>query len=263
MPGCESRDVEVELPCPRLQEDLVRAAAAHPAQMGPGCWPLGELIVLLGYRLSAVPVTSQRNGGEGLSEAAVPLDELTATGLRHLADRLLETTRVEYVDEGVLLVMNPLGFEHRRIVRSIVASLNRAYPPVTQVDWSIYSADFQWDLPDGSGRFYVPDVVVVHPDARTREEERAAIALVVEVTSPSSPDTVLNDRETKPRQYAKAGVPLYLLVDQELTQWALYALAEGWQRYQVAAGGKIGEPIALPPPFGFEIATADWPLCRD
>ena len=194
-----------------------------------------------------------------MTEAATPFEDLGQTDLRGLADRLLETTRVEYVDEGVLLVMNPPGFEHRRVVRAIVASLTRAYPALTPTDWSVYSGDFQWDLPDRSDRFYVPDVVVVHPDARTREEERAAIALVVEVTSPASPDTVLNDRVTKPRQYAKAGIPLYLLVDQEAREWTLYALAEGWQRYQVAAGGKYGEPVPLPAPLRFDIVTADWP----
>jgi Uma2 family endonuclease len=198
-----------------------------------------------------------------LSEAAVQLDDLGQADLRSIADRMLETTRVEYVDEGVLLVMNPPGFEHRRIVRSIVDSIKRAfYTSVTPLNWSTYSEDFQWDLADKTGRFYVPDVVVVHPDARTREEERAAIALVVEVTSPSSPDTVLNDRETKPQQYAKAGIPLYLLADQELGSWSLHALASGWQRYQIAADGKFGEPIPLPEPFGFEIATDDWPPLR-
>jgi Uma2 family endonuclease len=100
---------------------------------------------------------------------------------------------------------------------------------------------------------------VVHPDARTPTEERAAIALVVDVTSLTSPDTVLNDRQTKPREYAKARVPLYLLVDQEPGEWTLFALAEGWQRYQVAADGKYGEPVPLPAPFSFEIPTADWP----
>lgn len=197
-----------------------------------------------------------------LSEAAFQLDDLGQADLRRIADQMLETTRVEYVDEGVLLVMNPPGFEHRRIVRSIVTSLNRAYPSLTPANWSTYSEDFQWDLADNTGRFYVPDVVVVHPDARTKEEERAAIALVVEVTSLSSPDTVLNDRETKPRQYAKAGIPLYLLADQELGSWSLHALASGWQRYQIAADGKFGEHIPLPAPFGFEIATDDWPLSR-
>ncbi|HEV2370594.1 MAG TPA: Uma2 family endonuclease [Streptosporangiaceae bacterium] len=79
-------------------------------------------------------------------------------------------------------------------------------------------------MPDASGRFYVPDLVFIHPDATTAEQERAEIVLVAEVTSPTSPDTVLNDRTTtKPVQYAKAGVPLYLLVDQEQGRWTLLA----------------------------------------
>jgi len=190
-----------------------------------------------------------------LTEAAVRLGDVNQTDLRRLADRLLETTRVEYVDEGVLLVMHPSGFEHRRIV----ASLNRAFYRFLPPDWFIHSQDFQWDLADGSGRFYIPDIVVVRPGARTAEEERAAIALIAEVTSPVSPDTVLNDRETKPREYARAGIPLYLLVDQERGEWVLHALAEGWQRYQIAASGKYGEPVPLPPPFAFAIETTDWP----
>jgi hypothetical protein len=52
---------------------------------------------------------------------------------------------------------------------------------------------------------------------------------------------------------------VYLLVDQEPGAWTVLALAEGWQRYQVAAAGKYGEPVPLPAPFGFEITTADWP----
>jgi Uma2 family endonuclease len=195
-----------------------------------------------------------------VSGAVAELD--AQTDLRALADRLLETRRVEYVDKGVLLVMNPPGFEHRAVVRSIITSLIRAYPRLTATDWSVNPGDFQWELPDGSRRFYIPDVVVVHPEARTPEEEQAAIALVVEVTSPTSPDTVLNDRQTKPGEYAKAGVPLYLLVDQEPGEWTLFALAEGWQRYQVAAAGKYSEPVPLPAPLGFEIATSDWPRYR-
>jgi Uma2 family endonuclease len=80
----------------------------------------------------------------------------------------------------VLLVMHPPGFEHRRIV----ASLNRAFYRFLPADWFIRSQGFQWDLADGSGRFYIPDIVVVHPGARTAEEERAASALIAEVTSP-------------------------------------------------------------------------------
>ena len=74
---------------------------------------------------------------------------------------------------------------------------------------------------------------------------------------------MLNDRETKPRQYARAGIPLYLLVDQELGEWTLHALAEGWQRYQIAASGKYREQIQLPEPFGFAVETGDWPPFPD
>jgi Uma2 family endonuclease len=194
-----------------------------------------------------------------VTEAAVQLGNDYPTDLRRLADRLLETTRVEYVDEGVLLVMNPPGIEHRRIM----ASLNRAFYAFLPVGWFMNSENFQWDLADGTGRFYVPDLVIVPSGARTAEEERAAIALVAEVTSPTSPDTVLNDRKTKPVQYARAGVPLHLLIDQELGEWTLHALAEGWQRYQIAASGKYGEPIPVAEPFGFAVETSDWPYYRD
>jgi Uma2 family endonuclease len=117
--------------------------------------------------------------------------------------------------------------------------------------------NYQWELPDESRRFYSPDIVFVHADAITAEEERAAIVLIVEVTSPMSSDTVLYDRTTKPVQYAKAGVPLYLLIDQELGTWTLHGLAEGWQRYQIVAVGAYGEDIPPPPPLGFTLPTID------
>lgn len=190
-----------------------------------------------------------------MTGTAVRAEDVNQTDLRCLADRLLETTRVEYVDKGVLLVMNPPGIEHRRIVES----LNRAFFASLPADWHINSENFQWDLPDGSRRFYVPDIAIERPGTQTAEEEHVTIALVAAVTSPDSPDTVLNDREIKPREYAKAGIPLYLLVDQERGEWTLHALAEGWQRYQVAASGSYGEPVTLPAPFGFAVDTAGWP----
>lgn len=197
-----------------------------------------------------------------MSEGALPLENTYdgSIDLRSYADQLLETTRVEYVDEGVLLVMTPPGYEHGMIVRSIVRTITLAFHmAMTATDWVTRAGDFQWNLPDGSGRFYIPDVVATDPEAKDNAEQQEHIELVVEVTSPKSPDTVLNDRETKPKEYAKAGVPLYLLVDQELGTWTLYALAEGWRRYQIAADGRYGEDVPLPAPMGFSIPTGDWP----
>jgi Uma2 family endonuclease len=194
-----------------------------------------------------------------MSEGALQLDDFNNQDLRDVADRLLETTRVEYVDEGALLIMNPPGIEHRRIVRSIVQTVILAYHTgQATVNWAV-DENFQWEFADGSRRFFIPDIVLIHPDAVTADEERASIVLAVEVTSPPSRDAVFNDRTVKPAQYARGGVPLYLLVDQELARWTLHGLAQGWQRYQIVAEGAYGEDIPLPEPLGFAIPTADWP----
>ena len=44
-----------------------------------------------------------------MSEPPVSLDDAGYQDLRVVADRLLETTRVEYVEEGVLLVITLRG----------------------------------------------------------------------------------------------------------------------------------------------------------
>jgi Putative restriction endonuclease len=84
------------------------------------------------------------------------------------------------------------------------------------VEWTVHAGDYQWDLPDDTRRYYVPDIAVIYPGKRTAAAQREAIAMVVEVTSPSSADTVYNDRTVKPKQYAKGRISFYLLVDQEL-----------------------------------------------
>lgn len=194
-----------------------------------------------------------------VSEAAVALDDVTGTDLRQLADHLLETKRVEYVDDGVLLIMNPPAPQHREVVRLLVeAIVIAAATKATPVRWRVDSENFQWELPDQSRRFYIPDIVVRHPDAAAPEDQREAIVLIAEVTSPASADTVYNDRVVKPVQYAKAGVPLYLLVDQERTAWTLFGLGDK-PGYQILAAGKYGESVPLPPPLGFSIPTTEWP----
>jgi Uma2 family endonuclease len=194
-----------------------------------------------------------------MSEASLQLGDFNTADLRALADRLLETTKVEYVDAGALLIINPSGIDHRRIVRSIVQNVIVAsHTGQAALNWAV-DQNFQWEFADDSRLFFIPDIVLIHPAAVTAEEERAAIALAVEVTSPTARDTVFNDRTVKPAEYAKAKVPLYLLVDQELGRWTLHGLAKGWQRYQIVAEGVYGEDIQLPEPLEFAIPTADWP----
>ncbi|MER5479126.1 Uma2 family endonuclease [Streptomyces sp. NPDC002734] len=79
------------------------------------------------------------------------------------------------------------------------------------------------------------------------------VAMVVEVTS----SRATTDREAKRRCYARGGVPLYLLVDRELSSLTLFGEPEG-DDYLRAVKGPFGKPVALPEPFGFELDTSEF-----
>jgi Uma2 family endonuclease len=184
--------------------------------------------------------------------------------LRALANELLEEQRVEYIDDGVLTVMPPAGFTHARILEAITDAIREArFAGQSSVRWSIRSENFPFDLVDDPQKFFVPDLAVAHPGSQSNLDFRENLAMVVEVTSPSSPKTVKNDRGVKPKQYAKAGVPCYLLVDQEEGSWTLFTLDGDWPGYQVLSSGEYGTPIELPEPFGFTLPTDEWPAYKE
>jgi Uma2 family endonuclease len=81
----------------------------------------------------------------------------------------------------------------------------------------------------------------------------AGVAMVVEVTD-ARPET---DRETKPRCYARGGIPLYLLVDREASSITLFG-DPGKDEYRERCTRPFGKPVTLPAPFGFDLDTADF-----
>ncbi|MFJ7907997.1 Uma2 family endonuclease [Kitasatospora sp. NPDC096204] len=83
--------------------------------------------------------------------------------------------------------------------------------------------------------------------------EPDGVAMVAEVTS-SKPD---HDRITKRHCYARAGIPLYLLIDREKSQVSLFCKPhrEEYTEVHLAA---FGEPLAVPAPFEFELDTKDF-----
>lgn len=179
--------------------------------------------------------------------------------VREVADELLETQRVEYLEEGQLIFVPPAGFTHLTTLGLLTKSIIRAFPTLTDVDWELGTENFQWEFADGTERFSIPDIIVALPGATSRAELRENIALIVEITSPKSPKTVQNDKSVKPKRYAKAGVPFYLLVDQHESSWTLHELRDDWPGYQIHSTGGYGELIELPKPFGFAIPTDQWP----
>ena len=158
--------------------------------------------------------------------------------LRRLADDLLEEHHVEYIDDGPLMITIPTGFTHGEICARISESFFRArHTGRSSVDWSVSGGNFQFDLVDDPQKFFVPDLAVAYPGSTSNRDFRENLSMVVEVTSPSSPKTVKNDHDTKPKQYAKAGIGCYLLVDQTIGEWTLVTLSDAVPDYQVHSGG--------------------------
>lgn len=83
--------------------------------------------------------------------------------------------------------------------------------------------------------------------------EPNGVAMVAEVTS-SKPD---QDRITKRHCYARAAIPLYLLIDREKSQVSLFSkpLRDEYTEVHLTP---FGDSVALPAPFDFELDTKDF-----
>jgi Uma2 family endonuclease len=100
---------------------------------------------------------------------------------------------------------------------------------------------------------FQPDLTVARREFFARRERRNyrspdGVALVVEITS-SNPS---NDRDSKRRGYARAKIPLYLLIDRKAERTVLFSEPEQGD-YAVADRRPIGEPVPLPEPFAFTL----------
>ncbi|MEW1722841.1 Uma2 family endonuclease [Streptomyces sp. NPDC093109] len=100
----------------------------------------------------------------------------------------------------------------------------------------------------------IPDLVIAPKGSFADELEfhdPAPVLLIAEVTSRS---TGANDRGKKIRGYARAGIPVYLLVDREADQAILFTSPVG-EEYRRKESYKLSEAVPLPAPFGFELDT--------
>ncbi|UKY51206.1 Uma2 family endonuclease [Streptomyces inhibens] len=79
------------------------------------------------------------------------------------------------------------------------------------------------------------------------------VTMVVEVTSTRP----RNDREGKRRAYARAAIPLYLLVDRDKSTVTLFSDPKDGD-YREAHCLPFGKPLPLPAPFSFDLDTTDF-----
>ncbi|MGW2566547.1 Uma2 family endonuclease [Streptomyces sp. NPDC001537] len=166
-----------------------------------------------------------------------------------------EGCKVEII-EGIVTVAPPPSEEHNDTAELLHELLYGARPPGS--DWGIYQT-LGLAVPETAGVFQ-PDLCVV-PRAALRRGKRVHASeaeLVVEVTSQSNAN---HDRIKKVHGYARAGAPLYLLLD----PWhsgrptaTLYGEPEDGT-YRVLASVEYGEKLALPEPFNLEVDTSVFP----
>ncbi|WP_406204582.1 Uma2 family endonuclease [Kitasatospora sp. NBC_01560] len=163
-----------------------------------------------------------------------------------------EGFRAELI-EGEIIVAPPPDGDHEDYISHLVKQVIRS----SAIDMSISGGK---GLRLVSGGLCPKNHVI--PDATFAPEElrlfRGApswmdpdgVAMVAEVTS-GKPD---QDRIAKRHCYARAAIPLYLLVDREKSQVSLFAkpLRDEYTEVHLAA---FGEPLALPEPFGFTLDT--------
>ncbi|WP_409470719.1 Uma2 family endonuclease [Streptomyces sp. HC307] len=128
------------------------------------------------------------------------------------AMELPEGYRAEIIEgtiEGTIEVWPTGRLSHARVVNRVHAALQRF---LEGGEWAAYQV---MDVICGR-RGWTPDVLVAPEDLAADEDElgidAAAVRLVVEVVSPGKANQD-RDRIRKRREYARAGIPVYVLID--------------------------------------------------
>ncbi|WP_435974405.1 Uma2 family endonuclease [Streptomyces sp. Qhu_M48] len=166
-----------------------------------------------------------------------------------------EGCKVEII-EGIITVAPSPTVRHNATASKVQRRLYSVIPD----DWAIFQTQ-SLAVPSRSGMF-IPDLVVVPEDALTEAGvyiPAEASLLVAEVTSPSNAN---HDRITKAAAYARAGVPLYLLIDAYAPGGptvTLYGEPKD-DVYRVLGAAPFGGGIHLPAPFGLTLDTAEFPV---
>ena len=107
----------------------------------------------------------------------------------------------------------------------------------------------------------IPDFTVIPKKSVISDDESPVteseeILLVAEITSQSS---IARDRVVKPTSYAKAGIPIYILVDRHDGDGMIKLHSEPDRNgfYADQRSAKFGERIWIPEPFEIELDTKE------
>ncbi|MFI5771321.1 Uma2 family endonuclease [Streptomyces sp. NPDC051658] len=164
------------------------------------------------------------------------------------------------IDEGQIVLVPPPHAHHNGIAEMVQHRLYRVLPEGLGIYQTLGIHVAPLD------RLYVPDLVIMErelimaADPETSDPMDAAEAqLIVEVTSKGN---ARDDRTKKYRAYARAGVPMYLLIDRFDTRGAMATLFTEPNEdgtYKHSDPVPFGKPLVLPEPFGTTLLTDEFP----
>jgi len=166
-----------------------------------------------------------------------------------------EGYRAELID-GEIVVTPPPDGNHQLDIWWVLDQIRRSSSTRMQDSGNSGLIVPSQEIP-GAGRV-IPDAVVAPAELDVFRNAPSymlpdGIELVLEVTS-SRPDL---DRNARRRAYARAGIPLYLLVDREHRRVTLYS-APAHGDYSRTCTAVFGDKLELPKPFDFALDTASF-----
>jgi len=180
-----------------------------------------------------------------------PLAALRLTALRILRDsgEFPEGVRWEASSRGLTMQASP-DWEHAKILTGLRHALEPVLPAGILVLEGVAFVV-------GTGVERTPDLVVLDPSAQAEFRDGHAVSasgvlLFVEVTSRGTRSV---DLAEKPGEYARAGVPVTLVVDRQAHD-VLVHFEPDKGRYRYTETVRAGEHAHLPEPVRVELDTA-------
>jgi Uma2 family endonuclease len=172
--------------------------------------------------------------------------------IAEFAEREDETVGFEFID-GRIGLRKVTNGNHGAIIMWLIRQCMRARPeldlnPLQGVKVEAYRR--------GRAR---PDGVLAPVDHFVGQGDWAdpdGVLMTVEVTSYDS-DTHQRDRVQKPRAYAEAGIPVYLLIDRDSLSVLVHSDPDPEDGYRDIHVVRLGGKVTLPDPVGIEIDTDD------